>query len=79
MRNINNILRKNRRILAELNPEGKVKIHRDKLIERGFKFRYFTNIYSTKNGNNYYFCYDQGYLELDGGMFTLVVRQNYVE
>ncbi len=79
MRNINNILRKNRRILAELNPKGKIKIHRDKLIERGFKFSYFTNIYKTKNGNTYHFCYDQGYLELEKNMFTLVVRQSYVE
>ena len=79
MRNINNILRKNRRILAELNPHGKAKIHRDKLTERGFKFSYFTNIYQTKNGHRYHFCYDQGYIELEGDMFTLVVRQSYVE
>lgn len=79
MRNINNILRKNRRILAELNPHGKAKIHRDKLTERGFKFSYFTNIYRTKKGNAYHFCYDQGYLELEDNMFTLVVRQSYVE
>ena len=78
MRNINNILRKNRRILAELNPHGKAKVHRDKLLERGFKFSYFTNIYRTKNGNTYHFCYDQGYLELEDNLFTLVVRQSYV-
>ncbi|MCP3933105.1 MAG: hypothetical protein GY705_28880 [Bacteroidetes bacterium] len=79
IRNINNTLRKNRRILAELNPDGKAKIHRDKLLEKGFKFSYFTNIYRTKSGNVYRFCYDQGYLELDGGFITLVVRQKYVE
>ena len=43
MRNINNILRKNRRILSTLNPNGKANIHRDKLMEQGFKFSYFTN------------------------------------
>lgn len=79
MRNINNILRKNRRILGELNPKGKAKVHRDKLIEKGFKFSYFTNLYQTKNGNTYHFCYDQGYLELDGDFYALVVRQSYVE
>ena len=79
MRNINNILRKNRRILAELNPNGKTKIHRDRLLDKGFKFSYFTNIYQTKNGNSYYFCYDQGYLELADGYYALVVRQKYVE
>lgn len=79
VRNINNILRKNRRILSELNPHGKAKAHRDKLLERGFKFSYFTNVYTTKAGNSYYFCYEYGYLELDNNYFTLVIRQEYVE
>ncbi len=79
IRNINNILRKNRRILAELNPDGKTKVHRDKLSERGFKFSYFTNEYVTKSGNVYRFCYDQGYLEVENDFYTLVVRQQYVE
>ena len=79
IRNINNTLRKNRRILSQLNPTGKTKVHQDKLLELGFKFSYFTNIYRTKTGNVYYFCYDQGYLRLDSGFCTLVVRQSYVE
>ena len=79
IRNINNIPRKNRRILAELNPEGKNSVHRDKLTERGFKFSYFTNEYKTKSGNIYRFCYDQGYLERENGYITIVVRQEYVE
>jgi hypothetical protein len=79
IRNINNILRKNHRILAGWNTEGKTRVHRDKLIENGFKFRYFTNEYRTRSGNVYRFCYDQGYIELDNGYLTLVVRQEYVE
>jgi hypothetical protein len=79
IRNINNILRKNRRILAGLNPDGKARVHRDKLLDHGFKFGYFTNEYITKAGRVYRFCYDQGYLETDNGWYTLVVRQAYVE
>jgi len=79
MRNINNILRKNRRILADLNPHGKAKIHRDKLLEKGFKFSYFTNEYKTKSGKSYHFCYDQGYLAIDNNFYALVVKQSYVE
>lgn len=79
MRNVNNILRKNRRILANLNTSGKTRIHKEKLLEEGFKFRYFTNEYITKSGNTYRFCYDQGYLEKDNGYYTLVIRQEYVE
>ena len=78
MRNVNNILRKNRRILAALNPKGKTKIHRDKLLEQGFKFSYFTNIYRTRGGKVYHFCYEQGYLELEEGMLALVIRKEYV-
>jgi hypothetical protein len=79
IRNINNTLRKNRRILAELNPAGKARVKRDDLLERGFKFSYFTNIYTTKGGNTYYFCYDQGYIHLENNTLALVVRQEYVE
>ncbi|MEN0050734.1 MAG: hypothetical protein AAF806_26950 [Bacteroidota bacterium] len=79
MRNINNILRKNRRILVELNPSGKARVHRDKMLERGFQFNYFTNIYRTKAGKVYRFCYDYGYLNLENDYFTLVKRQEYVE
>ncbi|MCO6491218.1 MAG: hypothetical protein J5I98_22570 [Phaeodactylibacter sp.] len=79
VRNINNILRRNRRILADLNPRGKARVHRDKLLESGFRFSYFTNEYVTKSGNVYRFCYDQGYLEGDNDYYTLVVRQEYVE
>ncbi len=78
-RNINNTLRKNRRILAALNPTGKTKIHRDKLTAKGFNFNYHTNTYTTKAGKTYYFCYDQGYLELENQMLALVIRLEYVE
>jgi hypothetical protein len=79
MRNINNILRKNRRILAKLNPKGKAKISREQLEKEGFRFSYFTNIYATRSGNEYFFCYDQGYLELENNMLALVERQKYVD
>ncbi len=78
MRNINNTLRKNRRILMEANPEGKSKVSRDQLARKGFKFDYFTNQYHTKNGHTYYFCYDQGYLPLDNDWYALVRRKEYI-
>ena len=79
MRNVNNILRKNRRILASLNPNGKSKAHRDKLLEHGFNFNYFTNVYKTKSGKVYYFCYEYGYLALSDQYYALVIRQDYVD
>jgi hypothetical protein len=79
MTNINNILRKNRRILAKLNPEGKSKITRSQLLDEGFKFAYHTNEFKTKSGKNYYFCYEQGYVELEPNLYGLVIKQEYVD
>ena len=75
MKSIVGIIKKNRRILKELNPNGKTKLHKDKLINKGFNFNYFTNIYTTKTGTQYYFCFEQGYLPLDNDWYALVVRE----
>lgn len=75
MRNVNNKLRKNYRILSELNTEGKSKATRDKMINKGFDFDFFTNILQTKTGNTYYFLYDQGYRALDNDYFMLVKKE----
>jgi len=79
VRNVNGILRKNRRILEEFNPNGKMKIHKDKLSSKGFDFGYFTSIYKTKTDNIYYFCYEQGYLPIDNGFYALVKKREYNE
>lgn len=79
IRRINNILRKNRRILSHLNPKGKITIDGITLAEEGFNFHYYTNIYTTKTGSTYYFCYDQGYLKLDNDRYMLVHKQDYVK
>jgi len=77
IRNVNNILRKNRRILSELNPEGKNKVSHDRLRSRGFDFTYFTSIYKTRDGSAYYYCYDQGYLPIENGYYLLVIKKDY--
>ncbi|HLF52512.1 hypothetical protein [Flavobacterium sp.] len=74
MRNVNNKLRKNYRILSELNIEGKSKTTRTKLLSKGFDFEFFTNILQTKTGNTYHFIYDQGYLFLDNDFYMLVKK-----
>jgi hypothetical protein len=79
VRRINNILRKNRRILTTLNPKGKVTVDGIRLAEEGFNFHYFTNIYTTQKGSQYYFCYDQGYLRIENDQYMLVHKQDYVK
>ena len=79
VRNVNNLLRKNRRILSDLNITGKTKVHKNKISEKGFNFQYFTNVYKTKTGKTYFFCYEQGYIELENDFYMLVKKMDYVE
>ena len=75
VRNINNRLRKNYRILESLNPNGKTKTTKEKLLRLGFNFEFFTNIYTTKTGSVYFYLYDQGYLALENDFYLIVKRQ----
>lgn len=76
IRNINNILRKNRRVLEELNKKGsKTIVSKETLLTSGFNFTYHTHTYTTKKGDVYFFCYEQGYLFLDDKNQYLLVTQ----
>ena len=74
IRNTNNQLRKNYRILQKLNPTDKTKTTKSKMLLSGFDFNLFTSIYTTKVGKVYYFVYDQGYLALENDYYALVKR-----
>ncbi|MDT8346155.1 MAG: hypothetical protein RQ756_00010 [Flavobacteriaceae bacterium] len=76
IRNINNRLRKNWRILEKINPNEKTKTTRQKMLDMGFDFNLHTSIYTTKTGNVYYFVYDQGYLLLEKD-FVAVVKRSF--
>ena len=77
VRNINNALGKNRRILENLFIAGQemAKTTKDKLLQKGFQFKYITHTYTNKKGNVYFFCYDIGYLPLEGDWYLLVKRK----
>lgn len=80
VRNINNILRKNRRILQELNTHsGKTMVNKETLLTNGFNFTYHTHTYTTKKGDVYQFCYEQGYLYLDDKELYLLVENKEKE
>ena len=74
MRNINNKLRKNYRILLDLNSneDGKTKTTKEKMKNLGFDFEFFTQLKTYKNGAEYHFIYDQGYKYLDEEWILLV-------
>lgn len=76
IRNVNNALGKNRRILESLLPDGETKksVNQDKLLEKGFQFKYHTEQLTYKNGNTYFFCYEYGYMPLENNWFLIVKR-----
>lgn len=81
IRKVNYILRKNRRILEELldsSEKDAKRIHKNKLIDKGFSFDYYTNIYKTKTNNYYYFSYEYGFMKLDDDYFMVVKREEYL-
>ena len=77
VRNINNALLKNRKIMEGLLPETEetVKASKDKLNRSGFQFKYVTHLYTTKTGKTYYYCYDHGYLPLDNDWYLIVRKK----
>ena len=77
VRNINNALLKNRKILESILPhsEEMAKAKREKLQHLGFNFKYLTHTYVTKTGKRYIYCYDYGYLPLENDWFLIVRRK----
>ncbi len=75
VRNINNALGKNRRILEGIicsGDNGSAKTNKEKLMQMGFQFKYLTHVHRTKAGKNYNYCYDYGYLPLENDWFLVV-------
>ena len=76
VRNINNALLKNRRILeSALGTEEMQKLPKEKLLQQGFQFTYITHTYTNKKGNTYFFCYEYGYLPLEHDWYLVVKRK----
>lgn len=76
VRSINSVLTRNRRILdLTLGQEKTIKTNKEKLLQRGFNFQYITHTYTTRNGDQYYFCYEMGYLPLENDTYLIVKRK----
>lgn len=73
---INQILKKNRKILEDLlPPDGKGKVSGKLLAEKGFNQTYLTHTYTTQTGSVYRYCYEFGYLLLENDYFLIVKRE----
>src|SRR4030042_3442866 len=71
VRNVHGLLRKNRRILADLYNEGKTKVHKDALFALGYNFSFFTHVIETSNGLKHHYCFEYGYRETGNDFIEL--------
>jgi hypothetical protein len=79
VRNVNNILKRNRRILETLTPQQTAKTTKTKMLQMGFNFDYYTNSFKTGKGTSYIFCYDFGYVKEDSEYVFLVRKKDFSE
>ena len=75
VRNVNNVLRRNRRILEECLVGDKIAVPRQKLAEKGYNFKYITGQTVTENAHPYYFCYEFGFQPLANDHILIVRDQ----
>ena len=76
VKQITTILKKNRQILQKLIPENKATVKSAIVQQMGFNFTYHTHVYKTQKGNQYRFCFEYGYLELDNDMLLIIKRES---
>jgi hypothetical protein len=70
-----NILKVNRRVLAELlGDQATKKVSAQRLMDKGFNFHYHTHHRVNKgDAKEYIFCFDYGYLQLPSGWYMIVL------
>jgi len=73
---INQILKKNRRILKFLDQSPKNKLSREDLLIKGFNFNYHTCSHMAEKGTTYFFCYEYGYLVLENDELRFAKRED---
>jgi len=76
IRNVNNALRKNRRILEEHLKGETTTLPRQKLADKGLTFKFYTNQHLTNNNHTYFFCYEYAYRLLENDMVMIVKKKS---
>lgn len=81
VRNINNHLRRNRKILEGLLPaaQNMRRFSRQLLLSKGFAFHYCTHIQTNKKGNTWHFCYEYGYASVKSDKIMLIRKKELKE
>lgn len=78
VRSINRILVKNRRILEDMKKASFTSVSRLYLLEKGFNFRFYTNVVTIGEEMPLIMIYDIGYIEINEGAIKIVTPHDYV-
>jgi hypothetical protein len=76
---VHGLLRKNRRILADLYDEGKTTLHKDALYALGYNFSFFTHVIQAKDGSRCNYCFEYGFREKDDDFIELKQNIEYLD
>ena len=76
MRSVHSHLKRNWKILKNLEEQGQREVMRESLLNLGFNFTYITDVQVVKNGVNYRFCYDLGYYTRNEHLVSLVNKKH---
>ncbi len=79
VRNVHALLRRNRKILADLFEDGHHRIHRDALTAQGYNFTFFTHLVETMEGERWSYCFEYGFTETEEGYLGLKRCSTYLE
>ena len=71
VRNVNNILRRNRRILEHHYRRGETQIEREELQASGFDFGYHTKVENRVEDQKVFYCYDYAYSFYNADMVAI--------
>lgn len=78
---IDRALKTNRKLLKKYNAKGRAVVRQSVLFGDGFNPKYYTHTWSSTSGNQYFFCYDYGFMPIQQKgvlKFLLIQWQEYM-
>lgn len=79
MRNINNALRKNRRVIKMLLSRHIKPVSQQLLSDSGFNFNYYTHAEVNPEGEMCFYCYDYGYLRIKNTCILIKIESSSID
>lgn len=79
VRNVHLVLRRNRKVLADMYVDGRTRVHKDALLAMGFNFSFITHATETSKGEKFCYCYEYGFRISDDEYAELIFNSDLLE